>query len=126
MLNVLFAAHIIVAVLLIGLVLVQRSEGGLGALGGGGGDALMSGSSAGDVLSRTTRTLFILFVVLSLLLARMVSGAGMASSVVEKVQMPVTPAPVELPASTPVTAPETPAAAPAQEAPATPQAPAHP
>ena len=80
----LMLAHVLIAVLLILIVLLQRSEGGLGSLGGGGGDALMSGSGAGNALTRATKWLFIIFLALSMGLAMQMAGKGEITSVVEK------------------------------------------
>ncbi|QWC58100.1 preprotein translocase subunit SecG [Erythrobacter sp. 3-20A1M] len=58
----------IVAAALVGVILMQRSEGGgLGVGGSPGG--MMSARGAADFLTRTTRTLAIAFVVLSIALA---------------------------------------------------------
>ena len=49
--NVVLVIHLILALLLIGAVLLQRSEGGaLGMGGGGGGGGVMSGRSAATAL----------------------------------------------------------------------------
>jgi preprotein translocase subunit SecG len=40
--------HLVVCMCLIGLVLLQRSEGGALGMGGGGASALMSGRGAAD------------------------------------------------------------------------------
>lgn len=59
-----------VAAALIGLVLMQRSEGGgLGIGGGGSPGGLMSARGAADFLSRATKWSAILFVALSIVLA---------------------------------------------------------
>ncbi len=60
----------IVAFALVCVVLMQRSEGGgLGIGGGGSPGGLMSARGAADFLTRTTKWLAILFVVLSIALA---------------------------------------------------------
>jgi len=60
MLGILLVCHILVSVSLIAVVLLQRSEGG--ALGmGGGPTGMMSARGAGDLLTRTTWILAILF-----------------------------------------------------------------
>jgi len=60
----------IVAASLVGVVLMQRSEGGgLGIGGGGSPGGLMSARGAADLLTRTTKWLAVMFVVLSITLA---------------------------------------------------------
>ena len=73
MANVIIVIHLMVALALIGVVLLQRSEGGgLGIGGGGGGGGGMSGfltgSSTKNLLTRTTAVLAACFMVTSLLL----------------------------------------------------------
>ena len=97
-------AHVLIAIFLIIIVLLQRSEGGLGSLGGGGGDALMSTSGSGNVLTRTTKWLFIAFIALSLGLSIMMAGAGGTKSIVETAEPLAAPAvnvPSEVPAEVP-------------------------
>ena len=60
----------IVAAALVGLVLMQRSEGGgLGIGGGGSPGGRMCARGAADFLTRTTKWLAVLFVVLAIVLA---------------------------------------------------------
>jgi preprotein translocase subunit SecG len=60
----------IIAAALVGVVLMQRSEGGgLGIGGGGSPGGLMSARGAADFLTRTTKWLAVLFVVLAIVLA---------------------------------------------------------
>ncbi len=67
--------HLLVCVCLIGLVLLQRSEGGALGIGGGGSGSLMSGRGAGDALARMTSVAGGFFLVTSITLT-MISGAG--------------------------------------------------
>jgi preprotein translocase subunit SecG len=60
--------HAIVAAALVGVILMQRSEGG-GLAGGGNPAGLMSARGAADFLTRTTTVLATLFVTLSIALA---------------------------------------------------------
>lgn len=65
----------IVAALLVGVILMQKSEGG--GLGVGGSPAgLMSARGAADFLTRTTAILAILFVTLSIALAALAASRG--------------------------------------------------
>ena len=52
--NVVLTVHLILALLLIGVVLLQRSEGGGLGLGGGGG-GVMTGRQAANALTRPRR-----------------------------------------------------------------------
>jgi preprotein translocase subunit SecG len=68
MFQFLLVVHVIVAVALVGVILMQRSEGG-GFTGGGSPAGLMSARGAADFLTRTTTILATVFVVLSIALA---------------------------------------------------------
>jgi preprotein translocase subunit SecG len=68
MTTVIIVIHLMVVVAMIGLILLQRSEGGALGIGGGQG-AFMTGRSAGNMLSHTTAYLAIAFFVTSLGLA---------------------------------------------------------
>jgi preprotein translocase subunit SecG len=75
--------HCILAVCLVGVVLLQRSEGG--ALGiGGSSSGFMTARGASNLLTRATSILATLFVLTSLALAGVAAGAGKSSSAVEK------------------------------------------
>ena len=62
--NLLLVLIMLVCLALIGVVLLQRSEGG--AFGGGSPTGLVTARGAGDLLTRTTWVLFGLFLALSL------------------------------------------------------------
>jgi len=67
LLGLLLSLNIVVCLALIGVVLLQRSEGG--ALGGGGNPTgLITTRGAGDLLTRVTWILFSMFLALSLAL----------------------------------------------------------
>jgi len=63
MANVLLVIQLIISIVLTGLILIQRSEGGALGIGGGGGGGLMSGRSATNSISRMTGILGALFIV---------------------------------------------------------------
>lgn len=64
--------HVILAVCLVGIILMQKSEGGaLGGLGGQGMGSFMTGRSVGNFLTRTTAILATCFMITSLTLAIM-------------------------------------------------------
>jgi preprotein translocase subunit SecG len=66
---ILLTIHIMLAVALIGVVLLQRSEGGIGGLGGGGMSGFMTTRGSANLLTRTTRWLAGAFMAMSLALA---------------------------------------------------------
>ena len=74
---IILSIHLIVALALVGVILLQRSEGG--ALGIGGGGGVMTGRAAGNLLTRTTAILAGTFFVTSLglaLIANTRTGGG--------------------------------------------------
>ena len=88
----------IVAAGLVGVILMQRSEGG--GLGiGGSPSGMMSARGAADFLTRTTRILAILFVVLSIALAAIAAESSGTSSDVsttlDRTVAPDAPAPAQ-------------------------------
>jgi preprotein translocase subunit SecG len=86
LLGILLALQIIVSLALIGLVLLQRSEGG--ALGmGGGPSGFMTARGAGDLLTRMTWILGAAFFVISLLLTILAGREKGASSVVDRLKI---------------------------------------
>ena len=56
MITVLLLIYVMVAVALVGVILLQRSEAGALGIGGGGG-GFMTGRSAGNALTKTTAIL---------------------------------------------------------------------
>ena len=64
--NVLIVIHLLIVLALVGVVLIQRSEGG--GLGIGGGSGFMSARGAANALTRTTAILGAGFFATSLLL----------------------------------------------------------
>jgi preprotein translocase subunit SecG len=92
----------LVATALVGVILMQRSEGGgLGV--GGSPSGLMSARGAADFLTRATTVLATLFVALSILLAVLAVGTGSSRTLDTSLQSGAVPA--SGPASAPVTAP---------------------
>jgi preprotein translocase subunit SecG len=79
MLTVILVIHILLAVALVGVILLQRSEGGGlgmgGGSGGGGMGGFLSGRGTASLLTRTTAGLAAAFMVTSLVLAIMSGGS---------------------------------------------------
>lgn len=75
MLTVVLVIHLLLTVALVGLVLLQKSEGGGLATGGGasGGANFLSGRATGNLLTKATVALAVCFMATSILLAVMAS-----------------------------------------------------
>ena len=150
--SVLFVIHLMVAILLVVLILMQRNSGNaLSGLGGGNGaDSFLSARGKGNLLTRTTAVLATIFFITSMSLALYYKGETRKSESITDVA-PLTqtaptvptvpdataeapaepvaplaevPATSEAPAAEPVTPAQTESAAPQAEAPATPEVPA--
>jgi preprotein translocase subunit SecG len=82
----------IVAAALVGIVLMQRSEGGgLGIGGGGSPGGLMNARGAADFLTRTTKWLAVTFVVLAIVLAAVAVETTTGSEIDETLDRTVAP-----------------------------------
>ena len=81
--NVVLIIHLLLAVTLIGLVLLQRSEGGGLGMGGGGGGA-MTGRAAGSAMTKLTWVLAIAFICTSLGLTILQVQKSSGSSVLDQ------------------------------------------
>ncbi len=102
MIAVLLAFHVLFALALIGVVLLQRSEGGALGIGGGGGGGGMSGfmtaRGSANLLTRATAILAALFMATSLALV-ILSGTQTGHSLLE--QPPVATEPLQHQPGTP-------------------------
>ena len=113
MVTILLVIHLIIAIALVAVVLLQRSEGGALGIGGGSGGGMsgfLTGRSTANLLTRTTAILAAIFILTSLTLAKL-SGTDANRSFFDQTPPEQTGAPVQ---------PETP---PEPQAPAAPQAP---
>jgi preprotein translocase subunit SecG len=119
MTTVLLLIHVMVAVALVGVVLLQRSEGGaLGIGGGGGGGGFMTGRSAGSALTKTTAVLAAGFFATSLSLSILASHQRPAPTILPAgqgggnglapLQIPGAPAPASPTAPAEPAAPQAP------------------
>jgi preprotein translocase subunit SecG len=114
MLILLLAVHILVAVALVGVVLLQKSEGGALGMGGGGMSGFMTGRSTSNLLTRATAILAAAFMTTSVLLVVMHNRERAPRSILEQ-GAPAAPA-----------APTAPAVPATPEPPAAPQQPPQP
>lgn len=112
--NVILTVHLILALLLIGIVLLQRSEGGglgMGG-GGGGGGGVMTGRQAANAMTKLTWLFAVAFLATSITLTVIAARKADGGSVVD-----ITPAEVTAPV-----VPDAPVTPPALDAPVTPPA----
>lgn len=109
---VLYALVVIVALLLIGLVLVQPAKsGGMGATFGGIGESVFGGQATSQLTKMTvymTAAFFGLVLVLAVVIGHADRGSGLSRAVDEK--LAETPAAVAVPVAAPVGNPAAPAA----------------
>ena len=80
--NVVLVVHLLLALSLIGVVLLQRSEGGGLGIGGGGGGA-MSSRAAATALGKLTWILAIAFICTSIVLTILSASQASDASVVD-------------------------------------------
>ena len=119
MITVVLVIHLLIAAALIGVVMLQRSEGGALGIGGGGAGSLFSSRGAANALTRATAILAIGFFLTSItltMLARHQAGGG----TIFDSMAPAAPASGDAPATGSDVLPQLPAA---PAAPAQPQVP---
>jgi preprotein translocase subunit SecG len=89
--NVVLIVHLILALCLVGVVLLQRSEGGgLGLGGGGGGGGVMSGRQAATALAKLTWLFAAAFICTSITLTVFSAQNAAGRSVIDAVGAPAT------------------------------------
>lgn len=109
MMTFLLVVHSLIAVALVTVILLQRSEGGALGIGGGGG-GLVSARGAANLLTRSTAILAALFILTSIGLAFLARIEKGSPSEIDRL----------LQEDTAATAPAVPGAAPGETAPAVP------
>lgn len=82
--NVVLVIHLILALCLIGVVLLQRSEGGGLGMGGGGGGGAVSSRGAATALGKMTWIFAIAFIMTSITLTIIAAKNSSNSSVVDR------------------------------------------
>ena len=88
MTTILLIIHLLIALALVGVILLQRSEGGALGIGGGGMGGLMSGRSSANLLTRTTAVLAASFIATSMLLAILSSNQSAPRSILDQPAAP--------------------------------------
>ncbi len=95
--TVVLVIHLLLAVSLVSVVLLQRSEGGALGIGGGGGGGggMMSSRGAGNLLTRATAVLAAAFMMTSMGLSMLAANNAVPRSILETTpaasQEPVSP-----------------------------------
>tara|TARA_R110002020_G_scaffold243498_2_gene457031 strand:+ start:3975 stop:4382 length:408 start_codon:yes stop_codon:yes gene_type:complete len=126
--TVLIVIHLMIVLALVGIVLIQRSEGG--GLGIGGGSGFMSARGAANALTRTTGILAAAFFVTSLALGILARYGSSPTDILDRIPTQTDGSGTGVldqlgGAAAPATAPaETPAADTASDIPAAPEVPA--
>jgi preprotein translocase subunit SecG len=108
MIILLLAVHILVAISLVGVVLLQKSEGGALGMGGGGMSGFMTGRSTANLLTRATAILAAAFMTTSVLLVVTHNRERAPRSILEQ-GVPVAPAAPSGPAAPAAPQPAAPA-----------------
>ena len=80
----LLVLHMMIAAALVGVVLLQKSEGGALGIGGGGGGGFLTGRGTANLLTRTTAFLAAAFYATSIGLTLVAQHAAPAGSVLDK------------------------------------------
>ena len=114
MTTIVLIIHLLIALALVGVILLQRSEGGALGIGGGGMGGLMTGRASANLLTRVTAVLAAAFITTSLLLALLAAHRSAPTSILDQ------------PAQSTPEAPAAPAAPTAPTEPAAPTKPAQP
>ena len=91
--RILLVIHLMVAAALVGVVLMQKSEGGALGIGGGGMSNFMTGRGTANVLTRATAILAACFMLTSLLLVVLPQLGGHRPSILPQ-NLPMQQAPV--------------------------------
>jgi preprotein translocase subunit SecG len=87
--TVVIVIHLMIVVAMIGLVLLQRSEGGGLGIGGGGG--FMTNRGTANVLTRATAMLAAVFFATSLILSLLAGFERKPRSILQNTQSPAAP-----------------------------------
>jgi len=88
---VIILIHLMIVVAMVGLVLIQKSEGGGLGMGGGGGSGFMSSRGTANVLTRATAILAALFFATSLFLSILASFDRKPRTIIDSSGTPAAP-----------------------------------
>jgi preprotein translocase subunit SecG len=93
MLTVVVVIHLMIVISMIGVVLLQKSEGGGLGMGGGGAGGFLTSRGTANVLTRTTAILALGFFITSLLLSILAGLDRKPRSIITPGGTPTAPAP---------------------------------
>jgi preprotein translocase subunit SecG len=103
MITVVLVVHLMLAVALVAVVLLQKSEGGALGMGGGGMSGFMTGRTTANLLTRTTAVLAACFFATSITLAVLAAQVRTPHSIIEQgappSEAPASPAPPPAPSA---------------------------
>lgn len=112
--TVIVVIHLLLAVALVSVILLQKSEGGALGIGGGGMSGFMTGRSTANLLTRTTAILAAGFFLTSIALAVIAARSRAPGSVIDQSaptqSLPAAPAQSPTPAKPAAPAPTGPSA----------------
>ena len=99
MTSVILLIHLILAIALVAVVLLQRSEGGALGIGGGTMGGLMTSRGSANLLTRVTGIIATCFIMTSLTLAILAGNARTTKSILDEPAqtLPATPAEPQAP-----------------------------
>jgi len=95
--SVILVIHLLIALALVGVILIQRSEGGGLGIGGGNMGGMMTARGTANLLTRTTGILAGCFMATSLILAILAGSHSQPASIIDS--LPATPAQPVAPAA---------------------------
>ena len=105
--SVILVIHLLIALALVGVILIQRSEGGGLGIGGGNMGGMMTTRGTANLLTRTTGILAGCFMATSLILAILAGAHMQPTSIIDS--MPAQPVPAQPAAPAAPAQPATPA-----------------
>ncbi len=86
--SVIIAIHLVIVAIMIGVILLQKSEGGGLGIGGGGGGGFLSSRGTANVLTRATAILAATFFATSLVLSILAGWDRKPHSVIQNTGAP--------------------------------------
>ena len=86
--TVVIVIHLMIVLVMIGFVLLQKSEGGALGIGGGGGGGFLTGRGTANLLTRTTAGLAAAFFATSILLTILANHTAPRGSVFDRAGAP--------------------------------------